>query len=391
MTGTDGHYSFSSIPFGSHYEVKPELNSAHTDGISSMDLVILLKHILGIETLEDPYQYLAADIDGSGHVSVNDLLDLKDIVLRNYYELPTETSWRFVDAAFDFDGNMDDPLSVDIPESYLISSFDADMTGLNFIGVKVGDLTGDYTGSTGLVSGDARSGDVPLIIHSDREAYRRGDEVELDILIDGSVEALHAIQYTLRFDQNKVEFAGVVNATSEEMEPSVHGLSKLDEGVITGLWFDAVPATSKAALARMSFRALEDLDASDILTLYKKPTEALAYTGEGVEAGVALEFDTWSLNNVSTTAELGMFDVGANYPNPFSRQTAIPVTIAEAAMIDIEIFDAAGRVVYAQSYSGHRGRNDILLDSDEINAEGLLMCRVSIKDNVETIRMLSLK
>ena len=74
----------------------------HRNGVSTLDLVRIQKHLLGIEALSSPYDLIAADANNSESVSAIDLVELRKLILGIYTELPANQSWRFVDKGFLF-------------------------------------------------------------------------------------------------------------------------------------------------------------------------------------------------------------------------------------------------------------------------------------------------
>ena len=54
ITGTDGAYFFENLEEGYDYTIGPELNEDHGNGVSTFDVVMISKHILGVEPLSSP-------------------------------------------------------------------------------------------------------------------------------------------------------------------------------------------------------------------------------------------------------------------------------------------------------------------------------------------------
>ena len=74
MTTTeDGTYSFN-LQMDQDYLLTPTKNINPLNGVSTFDLVLISKHILGISPLENPYQWIAADINQSGSVTTFDIV-----------------------------------------------------------------------------------------------------------------------------------------------------------------------------------------------------------------------------------------------------------------------------------------------------------------------------
>ena len=68
----DGNYIVGNVPTGSTYIVKPVKEINIRNGISTSDMVILNKHLLGIKPITSPYQLVACDINNNKAISVGD-------------------------------------------------------------------------------------------------------------------------------------------------------------------------------------------------------------------------------------------------------------------------------------------------------------------------------
>lgn len=68
----------------------------YTNGVTTADLVAMNRHILLIETLLNPYHWLAADVNYDGKISTADMVKTRKIVLRVDNEFENTNSWRFV-------------------------------------------------------------------------------------------------------------------------------------------------------------------------------------------------------------------------------------------------------------------------------------------------------
>lgn len=85
-------------------------------GISTFDLVLISKHILGITPLENPFQLIAADENNSGSVTSFDILEIRKLLL-GIKDTLAAGNWRYVpdycfaDSAFATEFSEDDDLN----------------------------------------------------------------------------------------------------------------------------------------------------------------------------------------------------------------------------------------------------------------------------------------
>ncbi len=64
---------------------------AYTNLITASDLVVIQKHILGITPFDQPYKSVAADVNGDGKVTANDILHIKRVILGLSSDFPNNT------------------------------------------------------------------------------------------------------------------------------------------------------------------------------------------------------------------------------------------------------------------------------------------------------------
>lgn len=56
------------------------------------------------------------------------------------------------------------------------------------------------------------------------------------------------------------------------------------------------------------------------------------------------------------------------YPNPFSNTTNIVVNLSEGKAINVNVFDALGKVVFTKKTNGNVGENTIVFDGTSLTA-----------------------
>ncbi|MEO6131837.1 MAG: hypothetical protein ABIQ02_08305, partial [Saprospiraceae bacterium] len=139
LTEETGIYLFDQLETGRSYFVKGNKNDDVLNGVSTLDLIYIQKHLLGITPFTTLYQYIAADVNHSGYVSVIDLLDLRKLLLGIYSEFPNNTSWRFGSWPQEMNGTQISHFG----EVSSIEYLDKDTQIVDFVGIKTGDLNGD--------------------------------------------------------------------------------------------------------------------------------------------------------------------------------------------------------------------------------------------------------
>lgn len=143
-SNSQGSFYFEPVLTGCDYTITPSKDKDHLNGLTTFDLILIQKHILGQTLLDSPYKMIAADVNNSGTITVFDLIQLQRLILNIDNKLSNNTSWRFVDATYEFP-NPENPWQVPFPESIYIENIRPWQHDASFIAIKIGDVNGSAT------------------------------------------------------------------------------------------------------------------------------------------------------------------------------------------------------------------------------------------------------
>ncbi|MBP6794308.1 MAG: hypothetical protein KA143_04595 [Saprospiraceae bacterium] len=142
ITNENGVYQLKSVLPGQNITLVPNKIDDPLNGISTIDLLLIERHIKGLSTITDPYQLIAADINRSGSVTITDLIELRKMILGTIINFSNNKDWIFIPESFKFN----DPLSPwTYPETISYNPVTNSRSDVNFIGVKVGDVNNSAT------------------------------------------------------------------------------------------------------------------------------------------------------------------------------------------------------------------------------------------------------
>lgn len=363
ITGVDGFFEFPNIPFGGDYSVAPHRNSDLLNGVSTIDLVLMSKHILGIQPFDSPYKILAADIDRSGGISTMDLIRLRKVILHIDEVFPNgNTSWRFVDAEFVFP-NPSNPFATYFPEIYNINDLDDDMMHVDFIAIKVGDVNMSAVPNSNVLDNRSLPGQMNLVVN-ERE-ITRNEEVSIPVFAEDA-GIYETFQFTMYFDPAALQWEGIEPGDNMPgMDENNFGLTRLEDGYLTVSWNESGGARVQegAVLFTLQFKSTSDRKLSELLAVSGKLTQAEASTRDG-------EVRTVRLNFVEEERPGGNA-LYQNQPNPFRDQTTIGFDLEEAGNVAVQVFDISGKSVYQYESRFEAGYNEVVLNKGDLPAAGL--------------------
>lgn len=138
-TEANGVYQFE-LPVGSQYQLSFEKNFNHGNGVFTSDIIKMRRVILNLETYDNPYSFLAGDVNGSNSVATSDIITIRQFILNLINIFPNNVpSWRFVPQAYVFPDE-NNPWSDTIPNGIFINDLQSDILNINIVGIKMGDV-----------------------------------------------------------------------------------------------------------------------------------------------------------------------------------------------------------------------------------------------------------
>lgn len=138
INNATGVYATPPLEITRDYTVRPSLGGDPLLGVSTIDLVKIQRHILGLDLFDSPYKHIAADVNGSASVTASDLVELRKLILGVTDRFPKSLPpWVFVKK----NGGIPDPA---VPFQYYdkieTEPLMADVTDADFTAVKLGDV-----------------------------------------------------------------------------------------------------------------------------------------------------------------------------------------------------------------------------------------------------------
>lgn len=142
LTDAEGKYTFGVQDNFLNYTLSTSFDDNYLTGASTLDLVLIVRYMLGIQPFLNPYQIIAADINGDNIIKVNDLTLLRKLILGIVSEISTNTSWNFLRSDFEFVNPLNPlpELANSIESPYIYEFSTPSNSGYDFIGIKTGDV-----------------------------------------------------------------------------------------------------------------------------------------------------------------------------------------------------------------------------------------------------------
>jgi hypothetical protein len=282
-TGEGGDYMFGNLESGYDYTITPSHDANAMNGVSTFDLVLISKHILGVEALDSPYKLLAADVNNSQSVTTLDLIQIRKLILSIDTEFSNKSSWTFVRKDYVFP-DPSNPWAEQTPSIINMNNLEEDYLTGDFVAIKNGDVNGSAIANSRMAA--PRNVVGMFNVRTQDVAMKTGNEYTLSFTAD-ELAQIQGYQFTLNFDNSVLELVDINYGVAKEDN---FGLTHLNEGVITTSWnkmsgSQRLPQT----LFSMVVRAKSDAMLSELMSIGSRYTNAEAYGANGRAVGCSLE------------------------------------------------------------------------------------------------------
>lgn len=369
---SNGQYLFDNIESGGDYTVTPFNNNNPLQGVTTYDLVLLSRHILGIQPITNPYLLIAADANGSGSITTADILEIRKVILQMQPGFSQVNSWRFIPQSYVFP-NPANPFQPAFPEVLNYNNLDADQLFANFVAVKIGDVNASASGNS--LAGDDTENrqQTAWNLRIDDQLLQAGQTYWIPIHLEAHAPLL-GYQFALESVSEHLEILEVLSTAPDReaqfaTRPEWLAVSAFDLGGIPG-----------ETLFQVLVRAHQSLYLHDVLQLSALPgLNAEAYDLSDNWHPLALRF------HASSASTLHFYSVR---PNPFREGTRLDFNLTQAGMVSIRVQDVSGRVVHQQELHLSAGEHQIDLRPEHFEGAGIYFCRIEANGSVQTQKLI---
>ena len=361
QTNAFGNYSLYNSQMFYPFSVSPEKNDNHTNGVTTYDIVLLTRHILGVSLLDNPYKIIAADANRSNTVTTFDAVEIRKLILGINSEFPSNTSWRFVTDDYQFN-NPNDPFSPPLPDSFWVNG--SNVNSMDFIGIKIGDLNGSAN-----VNFDDSIGNRNLIddvfLKANDELLKNVQTIEVPFFMKD--QDIIGFQTTVEFDTDKLR---LLEMKSGSLSMQHFGKKKLSMGRINVSYdqFDPIVFNKEIPLFTLVFNTKNAGHLAEWISIDKEGIPSEAYSKEMGIHGLGLYFE-------KPTHPENILFVYPLQPNPFSDKSTLPFYLPEGSMIKCTFFTPNGKVLNSVVSNFPAGYSNLEIAATELKEKGLIFYR----------------
>ncbi len=368
------------IPFANDYQavIRGERLAGAVVGVTTYDLVLTSKHILGLEPFTSVYQMVAADVNKSSSVTTFDILETRKLILGIYDTFPLVPAWRITRPVANPAQIANFAALVDTYQITLPNLLD-DITfqNLDFIGVKYGDVNGSAS-FTGDPVADERYTAPPLLLRADERWLEAGEEAVVDFYWEEPI-TLEGWQFALEADPAMLQILSVGGLPADQFMLKGPGLRALwADGM--GQFFDR-----KKTVFSLTIKALQAGKISNALFFAAESLRSEAYSPA---ANHTTDRHPLFLHiGAGAQASATFF---APRPNPFAEETSFDLLVANPGAAHLEVFDLNGKLLVSEVYDMETGFQTLRLPASSLAGKGVFIYRLAVGEAVSRGRLVKI-
>jgi len=360
-----GLSSFFNVSSNSNFVLTPYRNDNPLNGVTTFDLVLTSKHILGVDPFDSPFKMVAADANRSGSVTTFDVVEIRKLILGLYDSLPNNSSWRFIDKQFQFP-NPQNPFQTAFPESIAFQNWMGIPNNFVFTGIKVGDV--NNTAIPNISAPIPTESRASRFLAFPNLALKAGETIELPLL---SVESdlWSGFQFGLSFNPELLEIESVVSIALPDFDSN--NWAQPRSGQLNMSWSSArtFSVLANNELLRVQIKALADMKLSTAFTL----TENSMLVSEAYDSDASVHplKVVFLEKNTLETAQ-----VFAPQPNPTTAGFCIPIQLTQAEDLHLEVLDLNGKLLWADMQNLGKGSHSLEIPGSAMQKAGIYAWRL---------------
>lgn len=360
QTDSDGFFELENLDNVFPFQIVPERNNDHSNGVTTFDIVILTRHILGVEIMDSPYKLIAADANRSNTVTTFDAVEIRKLILGINSSFPSNTSWRFVDYNHVFT-NPNNPFAQPLPDTFWVN--DENTVNVDIIGIKTGDLNESVTPNVNSPIDDRSANEVDFLM-IENKLVNPADEIEIPVFIKSNNKI--GLQCALNFDTENLILQEVKRGILSEAH---FGINDIEKGQLNISYNQQVSILSDEALPLFTllFKVKNAGEIKNWIQLDENRLTAEAYSNELLIHPLDLFFENNIINDRTTLYPA--------FPNPFKTATTLPFYLTEKQTVNIQFFKPSGELIKEIEKPFPLGYSSVSVTAEELKNTGIVFYR----------------
>lgn len=369
-----GDYIFDGLSLYDNYTLTPSKNDDALNGVTTLDIVRIQKHILGLQVFTDKHEIIAADVNNNASISGVDIIQLRRLILGLYADdiLPDNESWRFMPT--DFDWNPAFPY--DFPEQIELSNLLESHDSMMFYGIKVGDVNNSAV--INFTDNELDTRTSPELITVENQQLLENETINIPFNVTKQIE-VEGFQLGLRFDQDLFDVVSVKSPLFEIDSENYHIIE--DEVYISWNQLGGVVLENEEVLFTLEVRSkiTGDLEEGDIEIVETFQSELFDSQEKVSEISIQIRH---------SEDQRKLTQLIQSEPNPFSDFTIIPFELEQKSEVVWALYSIDGSLIEKSNKVFNKGTNRIEMEGNQFPESGVYFLNIESKDWKSTVKLI---
>ena len=341
-TDSNGYYNFDFSDGSSTVSIQAIKDTNWIEGITTLDIVLLQRHLLGIKKIKTPYKLMAGDANNDDKITASDILALRKLILGSKKRFKNH-SWVGLPIGINLKGinPFDDNLLIN---ALSLSDY---VNVFNFDAIKIGDINQSANAF------EPRDDDSISILITDK-TYKQGEIIEIPVLAK-DFKDISGGQFAIKTDG-----LSYISTVGNVLPIDDNNINIVDDKILFS-WNSPRDLTfdDQTVLFTLNFKAEKGIRLRESLSLVENPISSEFYRGTRNILNLKL--------SIRENGDKYAFELLQNTPNPFKDITKIEFVLPKAGEYNLNIFDITGKQLIRYTGRGFKGINSFSLDSKTLN------------------------
>lgn len=349
-TDVNGKYSFQSLPLNTKFKVSAEREDDILNGVSTFDIILIQKNILGKTPFNSPFQYLAADVNNSKSITARDISDLRKVILGIRPDFPGKEIWNFVPANYKF-SDIESPW--DVSKDINFKDLSEDYSQLNFVGYKKGDID-----NSSIIEFTKNSK-----VRNSAEQWMVGEPNATNNTYVYPVYSTTVL--ALEGFQTRFQILNPVSLISGSIQIDENNYN-IQNNVVSISW---------------NSNSQQIIHENEVLFYIETSTKNLHLEQihqNGFNSELYLDHELKDLVIVQSKDRVAdfSFELKQNIPNPYFDQTVVPIEVTKSCSMVLTVYNISGKQILEKNLLLEKGLNYVNIDRAMLGAEGIYLYKL---------------
>jgi hypothetical protein len=342
ITDYNGRYSIKDLTPGINYTLSASKTDTYTNGLSVIDIVLIKKHLLQIQSLPTPYELIAADVNGDLTISVQDMVLIRDLILGFIPNFGKTPVWQFIPKNYKFKNPLNPFLEL-YPISYSLPNINSNKANLDFIGIKTGDVSLDWSERYAPSLETRAANYFTLTV---KEEMLEANKIYSIPIYTRQFNKINGFQFAIKFDPS-IKFENI--STTSLKDFSAKNFNQYDDK-LNVLWYDSKSEGNFIAdtgvLFILKVKTSKSMNTKSIFEIDRNSIVPQGIHEQGWYYSIRTESikALLSPNTDKSTVDLKV------YPNPVTDLLHISFNLDDFdSKAKLKVIDPYGRTIYESS------------------------------------------